>query len=201
MYYPMETMTPSSDCPASLSRNGLLPSVVDEGYMEVKSPQSFQRQTTPSQEDLKKRKNSSKELYAIPFSPTDRDTGEDREKYSHLWENGPGGRESPFSQDSAFDSSQPYYDLPMNSRRLKKLNVTLPRNAPSNMSGYSRLDLSREAILLRSGVTLRRYNQGESVSSILSAFSQPEKSLEDGSDGSSGEGGASTDDGLEPVNQ
>ena len=55
------------------------------------------------------------------------------------------------------------YDLPLNSRRIKAMNLTLPRTLEAEDSppppGYSKLGLSREAILLRSGVTLRRNNQ------------------------------------------
>lgn len=147
-----------------------------------------------------KRKLSSKELYSIPPTPSDEGTSEQRENPSPKRETSPGGRDSPLSQDSVFGSSQTY-DVPANSKRLQKLNVTLPRGTSSNVSGYSRLDLSREAILLRSGVTLRRYGQGESVSSLLSYRSKRDGSVDEGSDGSSGEGETDHDDGLEPVHK
>ena len=55
------------------------------------------------------------------------------------------------------------YDLPLNSRKIKAMNLTLPRTLEAEDSppppGYSKLGLSREAILFRSGVTLRRSSQ------------------------------------------
>ncbi len=95
--------------------------------------------------------------------------------------------------DSVFESEQPY-SVPSNSKSKKKQSVTLPRVAPP-VPGYSRLeDLSKEAILLRSGVALRRYRQSDSVSSLRS---QPPAG--EGSEESSG--GSDQDDGLEPVNK
>ena len=84
------------------------------------------------------------------------------------------------------------YDLPSNSRRLQAMNVTLRRPPQSDdSSGYAKLKLSKEALLLRSGVTLRRYRS--SVSSLLSQ----EGSVSTEEDGST-EG---EDGGLEPVNK
>ncbi len=98
------------------------------------------------------------------------------------------GRESP-SGDSVFESDQPYC-IPSNSKKLSS--VTLPRTAP-HVPGYSRLeDLSKEAILLRSGITLKRYRQLDSVSSLRS---QP------GEGSGESSGGSDHDDGLEPVNK
>ena len=168
------------------------PSLTDRGYMEVKKDSQLHYQRTASQERLKTRKLSLKELYAVPSTSSDQATNEQRENPSS-------GRDSPLSQDSVFGSSQTY-DVPANSKRLQRLNVTLPRGTNSNASGYARLDLSREAILLRSGVTLRRYGQGESVSSLLSYRSKRDGSVDEGSDGSSGDG-TDHDDGLEPVHK
>lgn len=92
--------------------------------------------------------------------------------------------------DPTFEPSN--YDLPSNSRRLQAMNVTLRRPPQSDdSSGYAKLKLSKEALLLRSGVTLRRYRS--SVSSLLSR----DESVSTEEDGSTeGEEG-----GLEPVNK
>ena len=67
------------------------------------------------------------------------------------------------------------YDRPFNNRNMQALNVTLRRGehssatplSPTNKSDYSKVGFSKEALLLRSGVTLRR-NQRESLSSMTS---------------------------------
>lgn len=159
--------------------------------MEVKKERQLQFYRTASQEN---KRFSLKEPYSMPFGSSDQGAKEQKGDTSP-------GRNSPLSQDSVFSSSQ-LYDVPANSKRLQKLNATLPRGPAPDVSGYARLDLSREAILLRSGVTLRRYSRGESVSSILSIMSKRGESIDDGSDGSSGEGGTEEhDDGLEPVHK
>lgn len=105
------------------------------------------------------------------------------------------------SQDSVFDSGL-RYDLPTNSRKLAAMNVTLRRSEdPSAVQGYSKLDMSKEALLLRSGVTLRRLNH-YSLSSV-SSFIRDEGSPEGSEAGSGTTPDAATDeeDGLEPVNK
>ncbi len=151
----------------------------DDGYMEVDRNTLLSYQRTYSVGQTKTRRVSSKELYTLPPG---KDTGE-----SPLSRKGSPstGEESP-SQDSVFDSP---YDLPSNS---KKLSVTLPRTSAPPSPGYSRLeDLSKEAILLRSGVTLRRYQQLDSVSSLRSQ----------GGPGSEESSGSDHDDALEPVHR
>lgn len=88
------------------------------------------------------------------------------------------------------------YDVPLNSRKLQALNVTLRRT--DNHGGYSKLGasegLSKDAILLRSGVTLRRF-QRASLSSMSSFVSKSEAEEESGGSSSNDE------DGLEAVNK
>ena len=114
------------------------------------------------------------------------------------------GGKSPgevLSQDSVFDSNV-QYDLPSNSRKLTAMNITLRRNEdPTAKQGYAKLDLSKEALLLRSGVTLRRLNH-YSLSSV-SSFVRDEGSPEGSDVGSGTTPDAATDeeDGLEPVNK
>ena len=91
------------------------------------------------------------------------------------------------------------YDVPLNSRKLQALNVTLRRGehpssvsplSPTEQSGeYSKVGFSKEALLLRSGVTLRR-NQRESLSSMAS-FSRLD--METGEE--EGEGGRGQEEG------
>ena len=118
-----------------------------------------------------------------------------------------GAREqSPSPEDSslspAFNSIPPTYDLPSNSRKLQALNVTLRRSA-TPQTDYAKLSLSKEAILLRSGVTLRRHVR-ESLSSLSSYASQMDGE-EGGEEGKrkESEGGSSgeDDDALEPINK
>lgn len=69
------------------------------------------------------------------------------------------------------------YDVPFNSRKMQALNVTLRRGERSSSTSslphshqsaeYSKVGFSKEALLLRSGVTLRR-NQRESLTSMAS---------------------------------
>ncbi len=157
---------------------------------------------------MKTRRASSKELYTLP-------SGKDTvESPLSRRDSPPTGGESP-SLDSVFDSP---YDLPSNS---KKVSVTLPRTSAPLSPGYSRLDdLSKEAILLRSGVTLRRYQQLDSVSSLRSQSVGEESSggcSHDQGVGDESSGGCSQgaedegseessgvsdhDDGLEPVHR
>lgn len=116
----------------------------------------------------------------------------------------PEGGKSPgevLSQDSVFDSNL-RYDLPSNSRKLTAMNVTLRRNEdPAAMQGYAKLDLSKEALLLRSGVTLRRLNHYSlsSVSSFIRDDGSPEGS--DVGSGTTPDAATDEEDGLEPVNK
>lgn len=106
------------------------------------------------------------------------------------------------SQDSVFDSSM-RYDLPSNSRRLTAMNVTLRRNDDSAAKGYAKLDHSKEALLLRSGVTLRRLNY-RSLSSVSSFYRDDDTPEYEGSDIGSGttpDTVTDEEDGLEPVNK
>ena len=165
----------------------ILAATSEDGYSRVKrnSLQSFQR--TSSQEKPDTQRRSYKEVYTLPTLAKDSGANPLTRRDSPST-----GRDSPFSQDSVFDSDQ-RYDLPSNSARLQRLNVTLTRGSTPNLSGYSRLgDYSKEAILLRSGVTLRRYGQLDSVSSLKS---RPEEKSEESCSGSD------QDDSLEPVHK
>lgn len=98
--------------------------------------------------------------------------------------------------DSLFDQGE-YYS-PANSRRLKSLNITLRRPSHGEDSqGHSKLNLSREALLLRSGVTLRR------VRSSTSPLVSPRGPLEEEEEESTEEDESTEgeDNGLEPVNK
>ena len=118
------------------------------------------------------------------------------------------GRKSPgevLSQDSVFDSIS-RYDLPSHSRKLNAMNVTLRRSEDpaAAAQGYAKLDLTKEALLLRSGVTLRRLNHYSfsSVSSFAKEDGTPEP--EEGSELGSGttpEAVSDEEDALEPVNK
>lgn len=111
----------------------------------------------------------------------------------------PRSLDSTLSPTSPKDDSIPSYDLPMNSRKLQALNVTLRRSTTPQSSEYAKLSLSKEAILLRSGVTLRRHVR-ESLSSLSSYASQMEG--EGGEEGRKDSEGASSDeDALEPINK
>ena len=60
------------------------------------------------------------------------------------------------------------YDLPLNSRKLAEMNVTIRRSTEGpggSDSSYSKLGLSRQMLLLRSGVTLQRMSRA-SLSSL-----------------------------------
>ena len=106
------------------------------------------------------------------------------------------------SQDSVFESFR--YDLPSNSRRLNAMNVTLRRSEdPAGADGYAKLDLSKEALLLRSGVTLRRLNHYSlsSVSSFMREDASPENEGSEGGSGNTPETVTDEEDGLEPVNK
>lgn len=87
--------------------------------------------------------------------------------------------------------------------RLAAMNVTLRRNqdpSSATSSEYSTLNLSREALLLRSGVTLRRSIMSQSSLSPLEQFArQSGYSVDESGSGS----GSQTDeeDSLEPVNK
>ncbi len=84
------------------------------------------------------------------------------------------------------------YDVPFNSRNMKALNVTLRRGehssssllSPTEQGDYSKVGFSKEALLLRSGVTLRR-NQRESLSSMVSFSKLDMEASEDGLAGKS----------------
>lgn len=99
------------------------------------------------------------------------------------------------------------YDLPSNSRKLQGMNITLPRGVGASYGEggagyYSKLSLtSREALLLRSGVTLRRNLRPESVSSFTSFTSQQGEEGQGGR--ASGEGSSSDGNGdsEEPINK
>lgn len=96
------------------------------------------------------------------------------------------------------ESKIPTYDLPLNSRKLAALNVTL-RRSTTPQSDYAKLSLSKEALLLRSGVTLRRGR--ESLSSLSSYSSRTETEGE----GQGGRASAGTsdeeEDAMEPINK
>lgn len=62
--------------------------------------------------------------------------------------------ESPVKQDTQASGTEYQYDKLQHTAALMHLNATLPRNVQE--PGYSSLNLSDEAVLLRSGVTLRR---------------------------------------------
>ena len=112
------------------------------------------------------------------------------------------------SQDSesVFDSSITRYDLPSHSRRLTAMNVTLRRNQDADAAaaaGYSKLDLSKEALLLRSGVTLRRLNHYSlsSVSSFMKEDGTPEEEGSEIGSGTTPDANTDEEDVLEPVSK
>lgn len=143
--------------------------------------------------------------------------------------NGPFPLDNTSTSINTFLGMEVGYDLPANSRKLQALNVTLRRSghnsssssspslSPSSQSDYAKLDFTKEALLLRSGVTLRRH-QRESISS-MSSFSRLEGDEEDeegrrgtgrgqrrggGGSGSSGEEEkkeGEENEGLEPINK
>ena len=103
---------------------------------------------------------------------------------------------SPKSDYSSLFEESGGYALPSNSRRLKELNVTLRREQqPSyDSSGmYSKLDLTREALLLRSGVTLSR-TQGSKLASMKSL--DEEERREGEGEGEGWDGYSSEEDAL-----
>ena len=95
----------------------------------------------------------------------------------------------------------PTYDLPSNSRKLAALNVTL-RRSTTPQTDYAKLSMSKEALLLRSGVTLRRHAR-ESFTSLSSYMSQVEGEGEGEARQrkNSEEGTSDEDDALEPINK
>lgn len=99
----------------------------------------------------------------------------------------------PLPGETGGDST---YALPSNSRKLQALNVTLRRGEQQTPQDYAKLPLSKEAILLRSGVTLRR-NYRESLSSVSSIFSQPDREEDEASD----RGTSDEEESLEPINK
>lgn len=105
----------------------------------------------------------------------------------------PRGFSSPCSLDGT-----PAYDLPSNSRKLQALNITL-RRSTTPQTEYAKLTLSKEALLLRSGVTLRRHGR-DSLSSLSSYASRTEREGEEGGR-NSGEGTSDEEDSLEPINK
>lgn len=100
---------------------------------------------------------------------------------------------SLLSQDNVLST----YDLPSNSRKLMALNVTLRRTTTPSLTDYAKLSLSREALLLRSGVTLRRGR--ESLSSLSSFASRMEGEGEGEESSRNSGGGSSDDDVMEPL--
>ena len=103
---------------------------------------------------------------------------------------------TPSKDSSALLTPDPSYDRPSNSRKRQALNVTL-RRSTTPQTDYAKLSLSKEAILLRSGVTLRRHMR-ESVSSMSSYASQMDGEEEErGRKGSESE----EDDALEPIDR
>ena len=113
------------------------------------------------------------------------------------------GEASSQDSESVFDSSM-RYDLPSNSRRLNAMNVTLRRNdADAAVPGYSKLDLSKEALLLRSGVTLRRLNHYSlsSVSSFMREDGTPEEEGSEVGSGTTPDTMTDEEDVLEPVSK
>ena len=109
------------------------------------------------------------------------------------------------SQDSesVFDSSM-RYDIPSHNRRLTAMNVTLRRNQDADVAtGYSKLDLSKEALLLRSGVTLRRLNHYSlsSVSSFMREDGTPEEEGSEIGSGTTPDTTTDDEDVLEPVSK
>ena len=97
--------------------------------------------------------------------------------------------------DSLFDQRE--YNFPANNRRLQSLNITLRRPSQGeDPQGCSKLDLSKQALLLRSGVTLRRVRSSTSpLVSPRGPLEEEESSTEE--DGSTEE----EENGLEPVNK
>ena len=96
---------------------------------------------------------------------------------------------------SLFDQRE--YNFPANNRRLQSLNITLRRPSQGeDPQGCSKLDLSKQALLLRSGVTLRRVRSSTSpLVSPRGPLEEEEESTEE--DGSTEE----EENGLEPVNK
>ena len=113
------------------------------------------------------------------------------------------GESSSQDSESVFDSSL-RYDLPSHNRRLTAMNVTLRRNQDADVAaGYSKLDLSKEALLLRSGVTLRRLNHYSfsSVSSFMKEDGTPEEEGSEIGSGTTPDTNTDEEDVLEPVSK
>lgn len=105
---------------------------------------------------------------------------------------------SPLPGEEAAGQTAPY-DLPANSRKLAALNVTL-RRSHTPQSEYAKLSLSKEALLLRSGVTLRRGR--ESLSSLSSYASRTDTEGEgQGGGASAGNSDEEDDEVMEPINK
>ena len=104
----------------------------------------------------------------------------------------------PIGPLSSQEEKMAAYDLPSNSRKLAALNVTL-RRSQTPQSEYAKLSLSKEALLLRSGVTLRRGR--ESVSSFSSFASRTDTEGEGQGGGASAGTSDEDDDALEPVSK
>ena len=97
--------------------------------------------------------------------------------------------------DALFDQRE--YNFPANSRRLQSLNITLRRPSQGDdLQRCSILDLSKQALLLRSGVTLRRVRS--STSPLISPRGPLEEEEESTEEDESTE---EEDSGLEPVNK
>lgn len=102
---------------------------------------------------------------------------------------------NPTPHNNPPDDAVSAYDLPSNSRRLMALNVTLRRATTPALTEYAKLSVSREALLLRSGVTLRRGRESlSSLSSFASRVEGEESSQNSG-------GGSSDDDVMEPLSK
>ena len=114
-----------------------------------------------------------------------------------------GGDSSSQDSESVFESSTKY-DLTSHNRRLTAMNVTLRRNQDADVAaGYSKLDLSKEALLLRSGVTLRRLNHYSlsSVSSFMREDGTPEEEGSEIGSGTTPDTNTDEEDVLEPVSK
>ena len=149
--------------------------------------------TSPTPPPLPSRKSKDgKEFSSSRLQKSKSSDGE----WSNVSRHSPGGspdissRHSDENPESLLDSLK--YDIPLNSRRLNAMNVTLRRPPDETSPGYSTISQTRQAILLRSGVTLRR-----SISSMSPLLLRAGGSLDDSESGSS----QADDDGLEPVNK
>ena len=89
------------------------------------------------------------------------------------------------------------YNAPEVKRRLNAMNVTIRR--PSEDSSSSRLKMSKEALLLRSGVTLRPGVRPPRSPIVKGSWE--ERGGGEGRTGCSGLSGSDEEDGLEPVSK